>query len=79
MAKSRILIVEDDLDLREALRDTLVFAKQEVVEASNGSMALEMLENEDIKMVVSDVQMAGMDGHTLLKQIKLRYPDMPWF
>ena len=78
MSKSNIMIVEDDFDLREALSDTLKLAGYTVLEASNGNVALDMLANEEINMIVSDVQMDGMDGHTLLKRVKSQFSDVPF-
>jgi two-component system response regulator FlrC len=74
--------VEDDLDLREALGDTLTIAGYNVVLAQDGRMALDVLEKQidekqSFSMVITDIQMPKMDGHTLLKQIKNRWPDIP--
>ena len=77
MKKSRVLVVEDDATLREALCDTLEFAGFSVVHACDGKQALEVLRRERVGLVVSDVQMAAMDGHTLLRQIKGRWPELP--
>lgn len=77
MSKSKILIVEDDMALREALEDTLDMAGYEVQVASDGREALEVLDTITVSMVVSDVQMSRMDGHALLKNIKNRWPDLP--
>ncbi len=77
MAQATVMIVEDDADLREALADTLELAGYRVVGAGNGNVALDHLENEDVRMVISDVQMEGMDGHTLLKRIKSRHAEIP--
>lgn len=77
MSHSSIMIVEDDSDLREALSDTLKLAGYHVLEAHNGNIALDILNNEEVNMVVSDVQMDGMDGETLLKRIKANYPEIP--
>ncbi len=77
MSKSNVMIVEDDFDLREALSDTLKLAGYTVLEASNGNVALDMLANEEINMIVSDVQMDGMDGHTLLKRVKSQFTEVP--
>ena len=77
MQKSTIMIVEDDNDLREALADTLKLAGYHVLEAENGNNALNILANEHVNMVVSDVQMDGMDGHMLLKRLKQEYPEIP--
>jgi len=77
MTNSSIMIVEDDNDLREALADTLKLAGYHVLEAENGNNALNILAHEHVNMVVSDVQMEGMDGHMLLKRLKQEYPDVP--
>ncbi|MDX1811097.1 MAG: sigma-54 dependent transcriptional regulator [Gammaproteobacteria bacterium] len=77
MSHSSILIVEDDSDLREALSDTLKLAGYAVLEAHNGNIALEVLENEEVGIVISDVQMDGMDGETLLRRIKSNYGEVP--
>ena len=77
MIKTSVLIVEDDASLREALTDTLQIAGYKVLEAENGLAAMEMLANDNVAMVISDVQMDGMDGHTLLRKIKSEYPEIP--
>lgn len=77
MAEPNVMIVEDDADLREALSDTLKLAGYHVWEAANGNAALQVLKNEDVGMIVSDVQMDGMDGQTLLKRVKEQYPEIP--
>ncbi|MDH5301474.1 MAG: sigma-54 dependent transcriptional regulator [Gammaproteobacteria bacterium] len=77
MSQSSVLIVEDNADLREALSDTLKMGGYRVIEAANGGAALDVLENDDVRIVISDVQMDGMDGHTLLKRIRAQYPEIP--
>ncbi len=77
MSHSKVLIVEDDPDLREALVDTLELSDFEVMATENGHEALEWIESEEIGMVFSDVQMDHMDGHTLLKTIRARMPHLP--
>ncbi|MDH5545454.1 MAG: sigma-54 dependent transcriptional regulator [Gammaproteobacteria bacterium] len=77
MSHTSVLIVEDDASLREALTDTLQIAGYNVLEADNGHAALECLENDNVGMVISDVQMDGMDGHTLLKKMRELHPEIP--
>lgn len=72
-----ILIVEDDRDLREALCDTLGLAGYETLDASDGLAALAVLGKRRVGLVVADVQMHPMDGHTLLREIKSAYPYVP--
>ena len=77
MAQSKVLIVEDDEGLREALIDTLELAGYEWVEADSAETALLILKKEPVDIVVSDVQMAGMGGLALLRSIKLNWPNLP--
>ena len=72
-----ILVVEDDPNLREAVCDTLELAGQSVVSAAGGEEALRLLDAQSVALVVSDVRMMPMDGITLLKEIRNRYPHLP--
>ncbi|MBL4782119.1 MAG: sigma-54-dependent Fis family transcriptional regulator [Porticoccaceae bacterium] len=72
-----ILVVEDDDLLREALCDTLAFAGYSVEFACDGVEALTLLHRQSVDLVVSDVQMAAMDGHALLQNIKRSWPRLP--
>lgn len=74
----KILVVEDDRDLREALTDTLALADFEVVAADCAEEALKLLMlNSDVRMIVSDVNMGAMSGHDLLREVKQSYPQIP--
>ena len=77
MAQSKVLIVEDDEGLREALVDTLALAGYEWLEADCAEDALLKLKSNTVDIVVSDVQMAGMGGLALLKNIKQNWPNLP--
>ncbi|OOE99100.1 sigma-54-dependent transcriptional regulator [Salinivibrio sp. IB643] len=77
MSQTTVLIVEDDEGLREALVDTLALAGYHWREADSAEQALVTLKSEAIDIVVSDVQMAGMDGLALLRSIKTHMPNLP--
>jgi two-component system, response regulator FlrC len=77
MSHSKILVVEDDAGLREALIDTLKLSGYQCVEAESGEDALLMLKEQSVDLVVSDVQMGGMSGLTLLNSIKRSWPNLP--
>ena len=77
MAKAHILVVEDDWDLRDALSDTLEFGGYQVQAAASGEEALQLLANKRFDMVVSDINMGGMDGHELLVKVRAMYPVLP--
>jgi two-component system response regulator FlrC len=74
---SPVLVVEDDADLREALVATLELAGAAVLQADSGEAALAVLAEHYVGMVVSDVNMAGMDGLELLKVVRRRHPQLP--
>lgn len=77
MSNMPVLIVEDDVDLREALTDTLELAGYRVASVEDGRAALDFLTENLVGMVISDVNMPRMDGHTLLKNVRKRYPTLP--
>jgi len=77
MAEAQIMVVEDDEELLEALSETLSTAGYGVAHARDGSDALKLLEKQQFDLVVSDIQMPNMDGHSLLKKVKENHPDLP--
>tara|TARA_Y100000296_G_scaffold87251_1_gene131524 strand:- start:2336 stop:3742 length:1407 start_codon:yes stop_codon:yes gene_type:complete len=76
-SSSRILLVEDDDALREALADTLMLGGYDYLEAASAEAALQLLQQDSVSMVVSDVNMPGMDGHALLRTLRSQYPQLP--
>jgi two-component system, response regulator FlrC len=74
---SRVLIVEDDAALRDALLDTLRAEKIDAAAAGDAAEALRCLSAERFELVVSDVHMPGSDGIELLSTIKKRWPHLP--
>ncbi len=74
---TRALIVEDDAELREALADTLELAGCRVMAAPGAPEALALLAQNAVDVVVSDVNMSGMDGHELLRRIRALHPQVP--
>ena len=74
---THVLVVEDDANLREALLDTLELAGFTPLEADSGEAALALLGKQPVDMVISDVNMGGMDGHQLLAQIQQSQPCLP--
>lgn len=77
MNQTCVLVVEDDDGLREALIDTLALAGYNWLEASSAEQALLTLKDQSVDIVISDVQMSGMNGLSLLRSIKLTYPKLP--
>lgn len=73
---ARVLLVDDDDDLREALATALDLAGLETVAVADGTRALELLQDESIEVVVSDIRMPGIDGRQLLQRIVGADPDL---
>ena len=72
----KVLLVEDDRALREALADTLLLAGHDYRAVGSAEEALEAA-REPFNLVVSDVNMPGMDGHQLLSLLRVRHPQLP--
>jgi DNA-binding NtrC family response regulator len=77
--KNRILIVEDDPDLRELLEEVFADEDYETIVADNGSTALKFVENEKeiLDLIVTDVQMPEMKGDELLKLTREQRIETP--
>ena len=69
MGKS-ILIVDDSNSVRTVVGITLRGAGYEVLEAGDGIQALQRLDGRKIHLIISDVNMPGMDGLAFLKAVK---------
>lgn len=75
--QTKVMIVEDDAGLREALVDTLSISGYQVVEADCAEAAMVTLGSEAIDLVVSDIQMGDMSGLSLMRSIKNKLPNLP--
>ncbi len=62
MSSARIMVVDDDPQIRRVLRTALVAQGYEVVDARNGEEALETLRDEKVDLVILDMNMPGMSG-----------------
>lgn len=69
-----ILLVEDELPLRQCLHDILEDEGYQVLDAANGLAALQVLDTTRPSLIVTDVMMPGMDGIALCEQIQA-HPD----
>lgn len=74
----KVLVVEDDKSLREAMFDTLQLADIENYAATHAEQAIELLKTTAPEMIVSDVNMPGMDGLELLEYCRRHYPNIPF-
>ncbi|WP_136477522.1 sigma-54 dependent transcriptional regulator [Pseudomonas sp. DG56-2] len=77
MKAIKVLLVEDDRALRQALGDTLELGGFDYRAVGSAEDALEAVAAEAFSLVVSDVNMPGMDGHQLLTFLRSRQPQLP--
>lgn len=72
----KLLIADDEIKIREVIREYGRANNYEVLEASDGEEAIEMVENHDFACVILDIMMPNLDGYNACKQIK-RIKDVP--
>ena len=70
MMKKRILVVEDQLDNRQILRDLLTNANYEIIEAENGEEAIAATAAQRPDLILMDIQLPVLDGYEATRQIK---------
>ena len=78
MEKLKILVVDDEARMRKLVKDFLTKDNFEVVEAEDGSQALDIFyEQKDIALIILDVMMPKMDGFKMAKEIRKLSPIVP--
>ena len=77
LKKKRVLVVEDDCDLRYVVSVRLVSAGYTVYGAANGLEALEQLDKHSIDVVLTDYRMPKMDGLEFLSITRVKWPELP--
>lgn len=73
---ARILVLEDDPDLRDVLCDLLTHEGYEVADASRGEDAVALAARGPFDLVVADVRLEGMDGLDALARMRVHQPDV---
>ena len=73
----KILVIDDDRDMRLVLAKYLQKFNYQILEAGNGKSALEMLEKEVPDLILCDFKLGDMDGTALLVKIKSKYAQIP--
>lgn len=74
--KSKIMVVDDEMHIRELVRFYLDKAGLDTIEAANAEEALDIVENQYIDLAVVDIMMPGMDGFELVEQMR-QYREFP--
>ena len=75
---AHILVVDDDDAVRELVTMILEIEGYFVSTANGGRMALEAVEKLSPHLILSDLQMPEMDGWMLFREVKARYPEIPF-
>jgi signal transduction histidine kinase/FixJ family two-component response regulator len=73
--ENKILLVDDEEDIRLVLGMSLADMGYDVLTADNGEQALEIFKEEQPPIVLTDIKMPGMDGIELLRKIKMLNPE----
>ncbi|MDE7321897.1 MAG: response regulator transcription factor [Lachnospiraceae bacterium] len=77
MMKLKILVVDDESRMRKLVKDFLVKQNYEVLEAGDGSEALDIFfENQDIALIILDIMMPKMDGWQVCREVR-NYSKVP--
>lgn len=76
MKKKTVLVVEDEEEIARILEDILSINEADAVLASQGSSALDLLENQKINLVISDITLPDINGLELYDSIKRKFPDL---
>lgn len=71
----RILLVDDELNVLKSLKRVLVRSGYDVMTASSGFEALEILAANQVEIIITDFRMPEMNGADLLRQVKINWPD----
>jgi DNA-binding NtrC family response regulator len=74
MKNMRMMIVDDEERFLSTMKKLLAKKGYDVVTASSGAEALEIMSVQNIHVVILDVKMPGMDGNETLREIKKRFP-----
>ena len=77
MPKPSILIVEDEVGIREMLSDAVRISGYEALTCTNGVEALNALRKHSVNLIISDINMPQMSGFDMLEKVRMRGDDTP--
>ena len=73
---ARILVIDDEYDIRIALRKMLEYAGYEVIEASNGREGIQVFTQNAVDLIITDILMPEKDGVEILRELRADYPSV---
>ena len=77
MTKQRILVADDDPDIRRTLQIGLTQAGYEVMEARDGAEAMRLWRDDGADLVISDIYMPDEDGLEVIRELRAESPTTP--
>ena len=75
--RARVLVVDDEASIRDLLSKTLALAEYDVDTAADASTALDRVRASEYDLLIADLRMPGMDGLTLIRQVKRIRAELP--
>lgn len=69
----KVLVVDDEVGIRDVIREYCLFEHFDVIEAENGYDALNILKDNEVDIIVLDIMMPKMDGYSTLREIRSNY------
>jgi excisionase family DNA binding protein len=73
----RVLVVDDEASIRDLLAKTLALAEYDVDTAADATTALSRVRSAEYDLMIADLRMPGMDGLTLIRQVKRIKAELP--
>ena len=74
VSSRRVLVVDDEVSIRQLLYEILSLDKHSVALASSGIEAADLVEREGFDVIITDMKMPGMDGASFYRQVRQRDP-----
>jgi two-component system NtrC family sensor kinase len=74
VSSRRVLVVDDEVSIRQLLYEILSLDQHSVALASSGVEAADLVEREDFDVIITDMKMPGMDGASFYRQVRQRDP-----
>lgn len=72
----KIVIIDDQKNVRTVIHDTLTNEGYEVFTADNGELGLELIARHNPKIVITDILMPTKEGINVVRSVKHNYPDI---
>ena len=73
----KLLVVDDEMKIREVIKEYAEFNGYEVAEAEDGMQAVRLCKDNDYDLIILDIMMPKLDGFSTCKEIKKFKPDIP--